>query len=96
MKKAIGKMNKAELLELAKENRDLVRGLEMNITMLSGENEALKIKYSILQEAHIELKQHNQVMKNKLLDIQSVDVEPDTPEKQNNNKRFAFWRNLFS
>lgn len=47
-KKPLGKMNKAELLELAKSNKDDIRVLDFNLTSMSAENEIIK---SRLQKA---------------------------------------------
>jgi len=44
MKKAIGRMNKGELLEFAKEMKDIVKGKDLGLAMLEGESQEKSIK----------------------------------------------------
>jgi len=98
MKKPLNKMNKADLYELAKENRDIVKSLNINITMLSGENETLKVSLSDLREKYLflnnESKINNKALKRHIAQKQLLEEE-FSPIVLPKEKKSGFWRNLF-
>ena len=94
MKKAIGRMNKGELFEFAKEMKDVLKGKNMTIVMLEGESQEKEIQISKYLETIRFLRDEIAVMQ-KLLTQHRIKTEKVIKEKPFPKRKSKGWRNLF-
>lgn len=102
--KPLGKMTKAELLELAKENKDDIRTMDFKLSELYAENESLKVRLEkaidnarlLRDEAKINQKMLNRYEVQKRLSGQVVVGSYKIPKEPWYKRLNNWFSNLFS
>lgn len=95
MKKAIGRMNKSELLEFVKELKDADKAKTIIINMSNEEIERLELRISEITDNYRILKAESEIDR-KSLRRYAAQKQLLKEESEIQKEKVGFWRNLFS